>query len=45
MPGLKNLIKTLPATNQSEISIRVLCIECIGYMMSAVHGEEGFLSD
>jgi hypothetical protein len=36
MPGLKQLLMTLPMTTQKQITIRTLTIECIGFLVSSI---------
>lgn len=36
MPGLKSLLASLEMKDEKQLSIRVLVIECIGFLVSAV---------
>lgn len=36
MPGLKDLLMNIPMTNQKQITIRTLTIECIGFLVSSI---------
>lgn len=36
MPGLKQLLMSLPMTTQKQVTIRTLTIECIGFLVSSI---------
>ena len=36
MPGLKNLLQSVDSQSQQKINIRVLAVECMGYLIESV---------
>ncbi len=45
MPGLKALLQSIPAQTPQQVEVRVLVIECLGALLSAVQQNENLLQD